>query len=191
MTSTKKGKMKDISNKILSSRLQTETKDILNLFFTLFSTLQENQSVIDGQEKKMESMQAECNKNVSALKNNQTQLEAKCEQLPASHSKSIQSIQSGADNNEQYERRDTLILFGQSLPQETDNENFKQIVRNLIQKHLRLNLNPTDVSIAHRFGWKPSYSTTKRNIVLKYVEGIWLEKFFQSAKQQFTNTATK
>ena len=115
----------------------------------------------------METIQAECIEKVSALKNNLIQLEAKHERLSASHSKSFQSQQNGVDKNEQYKCRDTLILSGPSLPQETDNENCKQIVRNLIQNHLRLNLNPTDVSIAQRFGRTASNNSTKRNNIFK------------------------
>ena len=37
--------------------------------------------MIDGLEKKMESIQAECNEKVRVLRNNLTQLEAKYEQL--------------------------------------------------------------------------------------------------------------
>ena len=77
MTSTKKCELRDISNKTSGSRLQTETNENLNLILAFFSTLKDNQSIIVGLEEKMESIQAECNEKVSALKNNLTQLEAK------------------------------------------------------------------------------------------------------------------
>ena len=122
----------------------------------------------------MESIQADCNEKISALKNSLSQIEAQYEQLPTSHSKSIQYLQNCVDHNEQYERRDTLILSVPSLPQETENENCKQIVRNVIQNHRKLNLNPTDVSVADRFGRKPSNSSTKRNILgTKFSENVY------------------
>lgn len=74
-------------------------------------------------------------------------------------------LESQIDDVNQYERRDTLIISGPSLPSETQNENSTEVVVNAIKQTLRINIDPTDINIAHRIGNKSKQSTMKPIIV--------------------------
>ena len=71
------------------------------------------------------------------------------------------------DNVDQYERRDTVILSGDSLPPETPQENTTNIVTQTIRKHLRINIEGSDINVAHRLG--PKRQQANRPIIVKLV----------------------
>ena len=79
----------------------------------------------------------------------------------------VQELQTNVDSNEQFERRDTPMVPGPSIPKASHNENCKQIVQNLIQQPLPLRMSPANESIAHRLGYRPTASPDKRNMIFK------------------------
>ena len=64
----------------------------------------------------------------------------------------INDLESNIDSVDQYERRDTIILNGPSLPQENNNEHTTSVVINTIKDNLKINLKESDISVSHRLG---------------------------------------
>ena len=83
--------------------------------------------------------------------------------------KKVSTLEEKIDENEAYERRDTLILSGKSIPHGSPNENSLEVVRKVLNDHLQYVLSPTDVSTAHRLGKKPvSQRLDNRSIIIKF-----------------------
>ena len=64
----------------------------------------------------------------------------------------VQELETRIDNVDQYERRDTIILSGSVLPNETTSENTTSVVLNTFKEHLKINMKETDISVSHRLG---------------------------------------
>lgn len=74
-------------------------------------------------------------------------------------------LENQIDDCNQYERRDTLIISGPSLPNETPNENTSEVVVNMVKQTLKINIDHTDINIAHRLGNKLGKNSNKPIIV--------------------------
>lgn len=85
----------------------------------------------------------------------------------ASLSGRVDNLELQLDNVDQYERRDTVILTGASLPPETTQENTTNIVTQTIKDHLKINIKETDISVSHRLGQKKQQQN--RPIIVKLV----------------------
>ena len=82
--------------------------------------------------------------------------------------KKISTIEESIDEADSYERRDTVIVSGPSVPNFVQGENTSEVFRQVIREKLRLNLNENDVSVAHRLGGRPANQTQdKRSIIVK------------------------
>ena len=72
------------------------------------------------------------------------------------------------EDQDAYERRDTLIISGDNVPVVTPNENCSQLVTELMRDNLNLTLNASEISVSHRLGPKPtSQKPDKRKIIIK------------------------
>lgn len=69
------------------------------------------------------------------------------------------------DDLSQYERRDTVLLSGPSLPRESPNENSSEVVVRAIKQDLKINFTPDDINIAHRIGSKANQGINRPIIV--------------------------
>ena len=69
--------------------------------------------------------------------------------------KRIGHLEDKLDAQENYSRRDTLVLSG-NIPEFTVGENCGQIVRELISTKLEVDVGDIDISVAHRLGKKPN-----------------------------------
>lgn len=78
----------------------------------------------------------------------------------------VTSLETQIDDVEQYERRDTIILNGPSVPPETPTENTVSVTVATIREHLKINLKENDLSVAHRLGPKHNHT---RPIIVKLV----------------------
>ena len=80
----------------------------------------------------------------------------------------MQSLRSDIEVNEQYERRDTLIITDLDLPVASQNENSKVIVKYLLNE-VGVTVDLNDISIAHRTGRKPTNAPAEdmRGIIFK------------------------
>ena len=79
----------------------------------------------------------------------------------------VTTLENHIDDVEQYERRDTIILTGPSVPPETPTENTKSLTVDVIKEKLRINMKDNCISVAHRLGAK--HNQTNRPIIVKLV----------------------
>ena len=129
-----------LASRIDKSNLPKETKEILTLLTSLFNDI----------------LKVKDNK-VTELKKQVNALESKVEKL-----------ENNLDETSQYERRDTIIVSGPSIPISSSGENCKTIVRDLLREKLSMNINAEDISTAHRIGKQQRNGTEdRRNIILK------------------------
>ena len=54
-----------------------------------------------------------------------------------------------------YKRRDTMILSGSDVPSATQGEIVSDIVCDVVRDRLKMEMDVTDISAAHRLGSKP------------------------------------
>ena len=80
----------------------------------------------------------------------------------------ILKLEERLEDQEAYERRDTLIFSGDKIPTSNQNENCANLVCKLLQENLNLILSPSAISISHRLGGKPvSQKPDRRKIIVK------------------------
>ena len=75
-------------------------------------------------------------------------------------------LENELDENAAYMRRETLVMSG-APSVSAQNENCKSMVIELLKQHVKLKIDSTDISVAHRVGAKPNQGPDKRNIVFK------------------------
>ena len=80
--------------------------------------------------------------------------------------KRIGYLEDKLDAQENYSRRDTLVVSG-NIPEFSVGENPSQIVQNLICTKLDVNVGNEDISVAHRLGKKPLEGVDRRSIIFK------------------------
>ena len=72
------------------------------------------------------------------------------------------------DDADAYERRDTIILSGNDVPSATPGEIVSDIVCGVVRDRLKLGMDVTDISAAHRLGPKlKSQGPDRRKIIVK------------------------
>ena len=77
----------------------------------------------------------------------------------------ITQLENTIDDVDQYERRDTVIISGLSLPEESTQENPSDLIVNTIKQNLHVNFSHSDINVAHRLG--PKAQGKKRPIIVK------------------------
>ena len=83
--------------------------------------------------------------------------------------KRVKILENQVDDSDAYERRDTLILSGPSLPPVERGENCVSVVKKLLQDQIRLDVNESEFSVAHRLGARPQNQTSdKRSLIVKF-----------------------
>ena len=111
-------------------------------------------------------------------------MEQKHKRSCETHRAEVQSLRSDIDSNEQYERKDTLIVSGPDHPVASQNENSKIMVKNLLSEAcVTVNLN--DISIAHRIGRKPidAQARDKRGLIFKLCRRDLVQTIFNACKR--------
>ena len=83
----------------------------------------------------------------------------------------VNKLEDQLDDNDAYERRDTLIFSGSSLPNFQQNENCPDLLRNIIKDNLNIVLPPDGISACHRLGSKSaSQRPDTRPIIAKFCQ---------------------
>ena len=81
----------------------------------------------------------------------------------------VGKLEDRIEDNDAYERRDTIIVSGKSIPAHSDGENSSEVACRIFREKLSLNLRPDDISVAHRFGGKPnSQKADHRSLIVKF-----------------------
>ena len=119
---------------------------------------------------------------ISLLGDQVSSFRAKFKSQEDAHSLNIEALKGKLDSNEQYERRDALILSGPAVPEVSEREDCKHIVRGLLRDETRLNIDAADISIAHRVGRKPT-GRDKRQIIFKLCRRDLVGEIFQACKR--------
>ena len=93
-------------------------------------------------------------------------------------------LEERTEDNESYERRDSLIFSGPKLPPYSGNENCVQIVRNLAREHLKISIPENEISVAHHLGSRNAAgSQNKRSIIAKFCRRNTKTDLLASARQ--------
>ena len=83
--------------------------------------------------------------------------------------KEVSSLKNSMDESDAYERRDTLIFSGNSVPCAQTGENCSNSLVNLIKDKIKMNIAPNELSVVHRLGPKPAnQAEDKRPIMAKF-----------------------
>ena len=97
----------------------------------------------------------------------------------------ISKLEERIESNDSYERRDTLIFSGSTIPAPNNSENCTQLVTGLIREHLQVSLQPTEISVCHRL---PSRSNSdalkKHNIIVKFCRRSTKVDLLSSARKK-------
>ena len=147
----------EITSKITDSRMGNETKELLSILVTYF----------DGIVNQRDARVVELESRVTKLENHVAKLE--------------ESI----DENNQYGRRESLIVSGELVPMEVSGEDCRNVVIDLFRINLRLNMQPNDISTAHRIGRVNSSngSSQKRNIIIKLCRRDLAAEIYSACRQ--------
>ena len=145
----------------LLSSLQPTSKDakaLVPTLISLFKTFQENVlREITSSKEELKAQIALKDEKISHLENEVTNLK-----------KTVGKLQDKIEDNDAYERRDTIMVSGNALPNYSDGENAAEIVCRVVRSKLSYNLTPGDISVAHRFGGKSSSQRPDhRSIIVK------------------------
>lgn len=80
----------------------------------------------------------------------------------------VDKLEEQIDDADAYERRDTILISGPDLPVSTPGENCSQLICSVAKDKLKLEISPSDISTAHRFGKKPvTQAPDRRSILVK------------------------
>ena len=144
------------------SDLQLKSADGKSIVPAVISTLQEMQTQFSNMVSRMQaSFEEVCRRKDEEI--------AKLSSEVTSLKVQVVKLEEKIDENDQYERRDTLIFTGQDLPPVSTDENCVEVVKKIAQEKLQYILAPTDISVAHRMGPKPtSQRPDKRKIIVKF-----------------------
>ena len=177
--------------------MATESKEVFKLIVTLLSTLQtEKETVVSSLKEKvskLENINKTVDEDITSLKRQSAQaqdigskvstLENKLEGVNALKNKEVAKLMSKIDENDQYERRDCIIVSGPDLPLASPSEDSKSIIQKLFKDHLRLAVNQSEISTAHRLGRKPGDNVSdKRPIIVKLCRRDLVRDIFAACK---------
>ena len=96
----------------------------------------------------------------------------------------VARLEEKIDDAEAYERRDCVVVSGESVPPAQTGENCIEVSCSLLREKLNLNIGPTDISTAHRMGKKPSVQgPDRRKIILKLCRRDLKKDILQACKQ--------
>ena len=111
---------------------------------------------------------------IAVLTHKNAELEEKISKLEMrlnAHDRELSSLHQKIDEQDQYERRDTIIISGDELPDEQPEEDPAAVVVSTLNRVLEVNTSVSDINIAHRLGRKPpntnGESSFKRPIIVK------------------------
>ena len=138
-----------------SGKLSEESQTIISELNNRFTELSNSFSVLRTH---FESILAKKEEEIQLLKTKTHDLE-----------KRVLKLENSLDDEDAYIRRDTLIFSGTSVPEATNGEICKNIVKRIIEEKLKLKLSDADISVAHRLGKKPtSQAPDRRQITAKF-----------------------
>ena len=148
----------------LLGKLKGDSKTMLTVLLNEFKELKEEfKKVVTSKDKEISELKSD----VNDLK------------------KTVNKLEEFIDDQDAYERRDTIILSGNNLPAVTSGENCTNLVCQVIKDNLRVEIPTTEINTAHRLGRKPTnQGPDKRPLIVKLCRRDTKKMLFQSAKSQ-------
>ena len=137
-----------ISKEIERTNLSSEMLSLINVICKVIQTQ------FDHYLAKIESSNRIKDKQIDSLETKISALENK-----------IINLETTIDDVDQYERRDTVIIRGPSLPEESTNENPADLIVNTLKHQLHVYMTHSAINVAHRLGSKTQGK--KRPILVK------------------------
>ena len=96
------------------------------------------------------------------------------------------------DENDAYERRDTMILSGTPIPVCSTNENVTEVVKKVVHDLLNADVDASDISSAHRLGKiRPGNSPDNRPIIVKLCRRSKKKELLSKCRQAQQNIPPK
>ena len=81
----------------------------------------------------------------------------------------LEKLENKIDDNEAYERKDTVIISGKAIPPVSNDENCLMLTCQIIKDNVNYIVSPTDISVVHRLGEKKiSQGPDRRDIIVKF-----------------------
>ena len=130
----------------------------------------DNEKTISAQNDRLNNLDLKCTK---PIEENETQIFTLniivhgLQNTVSSLQSDIETQKYETDAIDQYERRDSLIFSGDSVPRERSGENVTEIVPKLLREELFITLRPGDISVCHRLGKKKPQGN--RPIICKFI----------------------
>ena len=153
--------MSDSDFKALSD-IQPTSKDCKTLIPTLIELFETMQFKMDQQFTKLRE---EFTKMAKEKDDQISDLRAEVSTLR----KTVNKLEGQMDDNDAYERRDTLIFSGSTLPAAEDGEDCAQILRRNLKDKLKFVIPQDGISVCHRMGSKPkTQRPDTRPIIAKF-----------------------
>lgn len=82
--------------------------------------------------------------------------------------KKVMILEDKLEDTEAYEKRDTVVVSGSSLPDGTESEDTSDIFTSLVKDKVGVIIKPSDISVAHRLGRKTqTQGPDRRNLIVK------------------------
>ena len=164
-----KPSLEDLTKKIDSASINTESKTILKFMIEATRTMfNDRDAKVTELVEKLEAEKLDKETKIAAL-NSELQI-----QLTANKNLSSQltKMTDAHDNLEAYGRRESLVFSGDKIKPFEPNEDCVSIAKNMIQSMLKMPIDPL-ISTAHRMGKPPAPNSNlpdKRSIIVKFIK---------------------
>ena len=112
-------------------------------------------AIIEEMKKQFEEMKSEMTNLNDLLVNKCREIDILTTDV-ASLRQKVSKLEKSLDDEDAYVRRETIIFNGTSIPPSSPGEICNNIIRDVIKEKLKISLQPSDISVAHRAGKKPS-----------------------------------
>lgn len=101
----------------------------------------------------------------------------------------VSQLELQLDEADSYERRDTLILTGESIPLHSQGEVCSEVARQVVSEKLKISLPPNSINTCHRLGRKPIHQTPdRRPIIVKFCQrDVKMEVLVSARKLRVSN----
>ena len=156
-----------------------DTKALIPALITLFEKFEDN--FVRMFDMKLENMRQDYLKEVRIRDDKILELESKI----VCFEKRIVKLEDRIEENEQYERRDALVISGSTIPPEKKDENCNQLVKTLLKNNLNIEVQTDEISVTHRLSAKPNdQRVEKRSIIVKFCKRSTKVDVLSSARRK-------
>ena len=126
-------------------------------------------ALFSGFETKISTMFSDLKTEVMKVLNENSAAVTEMKKEVSSLKQRVAQLEERIEDNESYERRDTLIISGQAVPPAHPGENTKNVTCSLLREKVNIEVSPGDISACHRLDRPNSRNRTNRpRIIVKF-----------------------